>query len=160
MFTDFSTRRIRTAAELVVSMALTSLMLHARNPAEPGFPSGIRLAAKARGETAIAALGNRLPEVAAFHGKSPQQLRKIFQTDNSLWVDPEGQLFYACELQCAHHAPAKPAEISAAASLCLSAALSASAAESLAVSESRRRRDSSRAASREEPVVFFFCACV
>ncbi|OYU16083.1 MAG: hypothetical protein CFE37_01665, partial [Alphaproteobacteria bacterium PA4] len=69
---------------------------------------------KARGEAAIAALGARLPEVAAFHGKSPQQLRKIFQTDNSLWVDPEGQLFYACELQCAQHAPAKPAEIAVA----------------------------------------------
>ncbi len=82
--------------------------------AEPGFPAGVKLPDKARGEAAIAALGARLPEVAAFHGKSPQQLRRIFQTDDSLWVDPEGQLFYACELQRAHHAPAKPAEISAA----------------------------------------------
>jgi hypothetical protein len=61
-----------------------------------GFPADIRLPEKVRGEAAIAALGARLPEVAAFHGKSPQQLRKIFQTDNSLWVNPEGRLCHTC----------------------------------------------------------------
>jgi autotransporter-associated beta strand protein len=69
---------------------------------EPGFPADIRIAAKARGEAAIAALGARLPEVAAFYGKSPLQLREVFRADRSLWVDPEGQLLYACEFECAH----------------------------------------------------------
>jgi autotransporter-associated beta strand protein len=75
---------------------------------EPGFPAGIKLPDKARGEAAIAALGARLPEVASFYGKSPQQLREVFRADHSLWVDPTGQLFYACELNCAdcaHEAP-------------------------------------------------------
>jgi hypothetical protein len=58
-------------------------------PSEPGFPAGIRAPDKARGEAAIVALGERLPEVAAFYGKSPQELRKLFRTDNSLRVIPE-----------------------------------------------------------------------
>ena len=69
---------------------------------EPGLPVGIRLAENARGEAAVAALGERLPEVAAYHGKSARQLREIFRKDDSLWVNTEGQLFYACPAACEH----------------------------------------------------------
>jgi len=69
---------------------------------EPEFPAGIRLPENSRGEAAIAALGARLPEVAAYYGRSPQQLRKTLRADNSLWVDPVGALFFACPPQCAH----------------------------------------------------------
>jgi hypothetical protein len=79
-------RIIRVTAGVILSLAASLLT------AEPRFPAGIQLPDKARGEAAIVALGARLPEVAAFHGKSPQQLRKLFQTDNSLWVNPEGRL--------------------------------------------------------------------
>ena len=58
---------------------------------DPGFPAGIRIAENARGEKAIAALGERLPEVAAFHGKSAQQLREIFRKDDSLWINTQGR---------------------------------------------------------------------
>lgn len=51
---------------------------------DAGFPAGIRIAENARGEKAIAALGERLLEVAAFHGESAQQLREIFRKDDSL----------------------------------------------------------------------------
>jgi hypothetical protein len=47
-------------------LALCPLAASGQKPHEPGFPAGIRLAAKARGGAAIAAPGNRLPEVAAF----------------------------------------------------------------------------------------------
>lgn len=107
-------RARQSSAWSAVLFGLLLLPSVAKDSMEPGFPAGIRLPEQARGEAAIAALGARLPEVAAFHGKSPQQLRKIFQTDNSLWVNPEGRLFYACELQCAHHDPAETAETSAA----------------------------------------------
>jgi hypothetical protein len=83
----------RCVAALLV---LSPLAANGQRPHEPGFPAGIRIAAEARGEAAIVALGARLPEIAAFHGKSPQQLRRIFQTDNSLWVNPEGRLCYTC----------------------------------------------------------------
>ena len=82
--------------------ALCPLAVSGQKSLEQGFPAGIRIAAKARGEAAIAALGARLPEVAAFYGKSSQQLREVFRADRSLWVDPEGQLLYACEFECAH----------------------------------------------------------
>jgi hypothetical protein len=79
-------RIIRVTAGVILSLAASLLAV------EPGFPVGIRLPDKARGEAAIAALGARPPEFAAFYGKSPQQRRRLFQTDNSLWVDPEGRL--------------------------------------------------------------------
>ena len=46
------------------------------------------------GEDAINALGDRLPEVAAAHGINPGQLKKLFRTDETLWVDPNLALFY------------------------------------------------------------------
>ena len=71
-------------------------------PIDPGFPAGIRIAENARGEKAIVALGERLQEVAAFHGKSAQQLREIFRKDDSLWINTQGRLFYACPPACEH----------------------------------------------------------
>ncbi|MCH7226532.1 autotransporter-associated beta strand repeat-containing protein [Haloferula sp. A504] len=96
---------------LHVSVGVPALLLacpgvsQAKDPAEPGFPAGIRMAAPARGEAAVAALGGRLPEVAAFHGRSARQLRSVFRADPSLWVDEVGQLFYACPAQCTDCGP-------------------------------------------------------
>lgn len=79
-------------------------------PIEPGFPEGIRIPENARGEKAIAALAERLPEVADFHGKSAQQLREIFRKDDTLWINPRGELFYACPPACDHCAHKAPEE--------------------------------------------------
>ena len=79
-------RIIRLTAGVILSLTASLLA------AEPGFPAGIKLPDKARGEAAIAALGARLPEVAAFDAKSPQQLRAILRADDSLRVDPAGRL--------------------------------------------------------------------
>ena len=95
---------------LAVLFGLLLLPAGAKDTPEPGFPAGIRLPEQARGEAAVAALGARLPEVAAFYEKSPQQLRELLQTDDSLWVNPEGQLLYACE----NHGHAKTTETAAA----------------------------------------------
>ena len=94
---------------------LSAVALRGRNfvrpdSPEPGFPVGIHIPAKARGEAAIAALGGRLPEVAAFHDKSPQQLREHFRSDPSLWVDQDGGLFYACPPECEDCAKAEAPE--------------------------------------------------
>jgi len=105
---------ISRAAATVISLLASALSSHGQKPSEPGFPAAIHLPENARGETAIAALGGRLPEVAEFYGKSQQQLRELFQDDNSLWVNPEGQLFYACELHGADCGHAKTAEAAAA----------------------------------------------
>ncbi len=89
-------RQVHLLAGTAALFAATFLAARGQNPTEQGFPAGIRLEAKARGEAAIAALGARLPEVAAFYGKSPQQLRDTFRGDRSLWINPEGELFYVC----------------------------------------------------------------
>ena len=65
---------------------------------EAGFPAGIRLLGEMQGLTAIKALGERLPEVAVFYGKTPEELRKELRTDHSLRVNRRGQLFYACAM--------------------------------------------------------------
>jgi autotransporter-associated beta strand protein len=81
-------------------MGISMLSASEGIPPEPGFPAGIDLPAAAGGDAAIAALGGHLPEVAAFYGKSPRQLREVFRADPGLRVDPEGQLFYACPPEC------------------------------------------------------------
>lgn len=91
---------MRTAAAAILLVASSLLAANGQNQMEPGFPAGIRVPDKVRGEAAIAALGKRLPEVAAYYGKSPQQLREIFRADRSLRVDPAGRLLFACELEC------------------------------------------------------------
>lgn len=90
---------MRSIVSAVVFGALPAI---ADPPNDPGFPAGIRIAENVRGEKAIAALGERLPEVAAFHGKSAQQLREIFRKDDSLWINTQGRLFYACPPACEH----------------------------------------------------------
>lgn len=103
-------KRLQTVAGTAMMMASSIHDANGQGPLEPGFPAGIRIAENARGEAAIAALGARLPEVAAFYQKSPQQLREVFRKDSSLWVDEMGQLFYACPPKCEHCAPAEAAE--------------------------------------------------
>ncbi len=94
------------AHELVVVVIGASLVAvlptaHGQNSHESGFPAGIRLLSQVNGETAITRLGNRLPEVAAFYGQSPEQLRPPMRADPSLWVDRSGELFFVCGLQAA-----------------------------------------------------------
>ena len=69
---------------------------------EPGFPAEIRLLGEMQGMAAIAALGERLPEVAAFYGWTPEKLEAHFRADPELRVTRSGELFYACGLNCAH----------------------------------------------------------
>lgn len=54
------------------------------------------------GLAAIKALGERLPEVAAFYGWTPEKLEAHFRADPELRVNRRGALFYACGLNCAH----------------------------------------------------------
>lgn len=75
---------------------------HEQVPLEPGFPEGIRLIGEMHGMQAVTALGERLPEVAAAYGKTPEALRKHLRADPSLRVNRSGQLFYACAMLCTH----------------------------------------------------------
>lgn len=94
-------RRMRGAAAVALLLTALCPLSEAQDAREAGFPAGIRLPERSNGEAAITALGRRLPEVSAFYGKTPEQLRRHLRADPSLWVNPEGELLYACEAGCA-----------------------------------------------------------
>ncbi len=52
----------------------------------------------ARGQRAIDLLGQRLPEVAAWYRKSPEQLRELLLTDSRTRIDRQGRLYVVDEL--------------------------------------------------------------
>ncbi|MGC3958955.1 MAG: zinc-dependent metalloprotease family protein [Verrucomicrobiota bacterium] len=62
----------------------------------PALPE-LRVRGGVRGEEAIQALGNRLPEVAAHYRKTEDELRGMLHRDKSLRLDVQGRLNYACE---------------------------------------------------------------
>ncbi len=66
-------------------------------PQKAAFPS-IELPEKARGQRAIDLLGSRLPEVAAWYGKSPAELASILRRDRNAWLDRQGRMFYQEDL--------------------------------------------------------------
>src|SRR5436309_4372551 len=82
---------------LVVLLFAMGTQAQNGNPAGPQFPD-IHLPAHARGGAALAALAPYLQEIAASHGKSVDQLRNLLLSDNTLWTDTHGRLYYACEL--------------------------------------------------------------
>jgi autotransporter-associated beta strand protein len=75
---------------------------HEQAALEHGFPANIRLLGEMNGLRAIAALGDRLPEVAAFYGWTPKMLEEHLRVDPELRVTRSGQLVYACGLNCGH----------------------------------------------------------
>lgn len=92
-----SLRGGRKLVALAMALALGPLVFTEwANGAPPDFP-GIPLGPRARGEAALARLGARLPQVAAFYGTTDAELRGLFRRDNTLWIDREGALVYVCE---------------------------------------------------------------
>lgn len=56
-----------------------------------------------RGEEAIAALGDRLPEVAAWNDMDPASFRSALRTEPMLWVGRSGRLLFVDELHGGEH---------------------------------------------------------
>ena len=67
-------------------------------PARPPFPQIQLPERKSHGQRAIDLLGSRLPEVAAWYGKSPDEFRQLLLTDRRLKIDQRGRLFVEEEL--------------------------------------------------------------
>lgn len=68
------------------------------HPAKPVFPQLTLPEARSRGAQALQLLGDRLPEVAAWYGKSPDQFRLLMLMDRTLRLDARGRLFVEEEL--------------------------------------------------------------
>ena len=62
-------------------------------PEKRTFPQ-LRVADTSNGEHAVAKLGARLPEVAAFYGKDAAEFARQLRTDRSAWIDKEGRLLF------------------------------------------------------------------
>ena len=90
-------RTWRLMLVLAASACFLGLVAQAAQPADipADFPT-VRLPAKMRGDAAISALGNKLPAVAAFYHLTAPELRSRLRTEESLWVDQYGRLFYVC----------------------------------------------------------------
>jgi PKD repeat protein len=69
------------------------------HPAKPAFPQMTLRENRSQGQRAIELLGDRLPEVAAWYGKSPDELRALLLADRLLRVDGRGRLFVEDELE-------------------------------------------------------------
>jgi PKD repeat protein len=77
------------------------------HPAKPPFPQINLPERKSQGQRAIDLLGDRLPEVAAWYGKSPDEFRSLLLRDRRLKIDQRGRLFVEEELDAP--LPATPA---------------------------------------------------
>ncbi|MGL6110140.1 MAG: PKD domain-containing protein [Rubrivivax sp.] len=89
------------------------------HPAKPAFPQIDLPERKSHGQRAIELLGNRLPDVAAWYGKSADEFRAMLLADRRLKIDKKGRLFVEDELETP--LPSTPAP--SAASSALSGAL-------------------------------------
>ena len=60
---------------------------------KPSFPA-LRLNAESNGERAVANLGGRMAEVAAYYGKTTSELAQQLRTDRSAWIDHTGRMLF------------------------------------------------------------------
>jgi len=77
------------------------------HPEKPPFPQISLPERKSQGQRAIDLLGGRLPEVATWYGKSPDEFRNMLLRDRRLKIDQRGRLFVEEELDTP--LPATPA---------------------------------------------------
>ena len=92
------TRSVAALTAMILAVLLFGMPTRAQGPNPPGrdYPD-IQLPSHARGAAALGALAPHLPEIAAQHGKSTDELRSIFLRDNTIWTDVRGRLYYGCE---------------------------------------------------------------
>ncbi|HMR69756.1 MAG TPA: hypothetical protein PKA84_05925, partial [Rubrivivax sp.] len=85
------------AAAAIAALALPALAQPAPR-AKPPFPRVELLQARSEGARAIELLGDRLPAVAAWYGRTPDQFRALLLLDRRLKLDRQGRLFVQEEL--------------------------------------------------------------
>jgi PKD repeat protein len=86
------------AVALAVFAVGVSAQTSQPHPPKPPFPQ-IDLPQKARGAQAIQLLGGRLPEVAAWYGKSPAEFASILRRDRMAIIDRKGRMLYEEEIE-------------------------------------------------------------
>lgn len=103
MTTDAAAQSSRPAASAAASKP---------HPAKPPFPLLNLAERKSQGQRAIDLLGDRLPEVAAWYGKSADEFRALLLNDRRLKIDQRGRMFVEDELDAPLPATPSPAAAS------------------------------------------------
>jgi len=109
--------RFALAAALIAASSLGSALaadppnpaVARPHPARPAFPLLNLPDAVSKGQRAVDLLGDRLPEVAAWYRKSPDEFRAMLQNDLRLRIDRRGRLYVEDELDAPLAATAAPA---------------------------------------------------
>ena len=97
-------QRLLAAAGLLLGLGSAAVAAGPAKPTvphreKPAFPQLQLADREARGQRALDLLGGRLPEVAAYYGKSGDELRSLLLSDRTHRVDRRGRLFVVEELQ-------------------------------------------------------------
>lgn len=85
-----------SGAALLAMTALTPAMANAdegKLRVKPDFPT-TRLNKHEQGEAAIRALGSKLPEVAKWYGKTPEEFAATMRRDREARLDRDGRMYY------------------------------------------------------------------
>jgi len=85
-----------SAAALLAMTALVPAMANAdegKLRARSDFPS-MRLNKHEQGDAAVRALGNKLPEVAKWYGKTPEEFAATMRRDSQARLDRDGRMYY------------------------------------------------------------------
>ncbi len=80
------------------------------HPGKRSFPDVTLTERRSQGTQAVNQLGARLPEVAAWYGKSPDEFSNLLKRDRALVVDRRGRLFVEDHLLVPLGAAATPAQ--------------------------------------------------
>ena len=67
------------------------------SPDRPPFPEIKLTRRELHHEDAIAALGDKLPDVAAHYRKSPEEIRSMFRRDKDARLDQDGRIMFVCD---------------------------------------------------------------
>jgi PKD repeat protein len=100
---------LKLSAVLWLLAGASGIFAQTHDRGKQTFPS-VRLPRQVRNEAAIKALGSNLPAIAAWYGKSTEEMAKLLRQDKDLWVSRTGRLVYACEMEV----PAGAEEVEAA----------------------------------------------
>ncbi|MDP3967436.1 MAG: fibronectin type III domain-containing protein [Nocardioides sp.] len=110
----------RRALSCLLAVALTPVTVatfptaSAEEPGPPAertriAPAEPLLDGPARGRKAIRQLGDQLRTAAARNDLRPAELRSLLRTDDSVWVDPQGSVYYVDPVHEESHATAESA---------------------------------------------------
>lgn len=89
--------RVIAASVLIMTLTLGSVSAQSAPSNARPFPA-LSLPDQARGQQALNALGDKLPQVAAWYGLSPEKFSNIMRLDRAARLDRGGRLFYVDEV--------------------------------------------------------------